>query len=729
MKRTQDEFDLRISAQWAIVPLAIAAVWLMMAKVGSIDTSQFIQNQLVGARLIALLTMLWLLLVNWTAVGQWLLIISASITVVLAHQHLDLPGTLCLLVIPVGMAVAFISVRAGAVTATAQTLLALSLLRAGLAGGDEIAMSLYAMWVTFGILGAIYYPVYQLADWSFSRYKESQCIMAEARDRRAQLEQTLLDLRRANRQLALDNQRMSALRTVADEAQRNKTAFVSRVSHEFRAPLNMIIGLTGLMVDRSDLYTEELPDDLVTDLQIIHRNSTHLAEMINDVLDLSQTEIGHLTLHRESVDFAEIVDEALQAVSPLILKKELSLECHLPSRPLTVYCDRTRIRQVLLNLLSNAARFTESGSITIEVSNVLNESVVAIHDTGPGVATNALPHIFEPFYRAPATAQNVKGSGLGLSISREIIQHHNGRIWVESEPGHGTSFYFSLPTAVPVSPITRPGHQIVPEWVWHEDSFRTDRIFQTADFSRPRIIVLDPEDTLVRELQTEMPEIELFVTHTEGESIDVTAEYSAHAILVNTHTSGAESALLLNRLRSAAPGTLVLACDVRNPLARALTAGANAYLNKPVTCDSLSTSLGILDRPVSSLLVVDDEPDAAQLMCRLIQNLDASIDVRMAHDGASALSAMRSQRPDLVLLDMVLPDDDGWAVLASIRKDPDLLEVPVFFVSGVDPSDAPPISDSFTVTLDGGIPIGRLLAVSLELSRLLLAREISFLSE
>ena len=184
-----------------------------------------------------------------------------------------------------------------------------------------------------------------------------------------------------------------------------------------------------------------------------------------------------------------------------------------------------------------------------------------------------------------------------------------------------------------------------------------------------------------------------------------------------------ESAALLDRLRAAAPGTLVVACDVPNPLSRARAAGADAYLIKPVSQQNLSSALGSLSLPVRSLLIVDDEPDGAEMISRLVRKLDPSIGVSMVHAGALALAAMRARHPDLVMLDVAMPEDDGWSVLASMREDPSLASVPVFFVSGVDPSDTPPVSDTLTVTVDGGIPIGRLLSAALELSKVLLARE------
>jgi signal transduction histidine kinase/CheY-like chemotaxis protein len=722
MKQASAGFDLRVSAGWSLVLILIAAVWLMLFRGGPLATLQYDRTQLFGASLICLLVASLFVLVIWPTLGRWLIVLGTSVFVILAHCYLNLPGTLPLLALSTGMAVALASVRAGAVTVVAQTITLLILRRVGVVSGGEISVALFATWSIFGILAGVYHPVYQLEDWSWSQYRESRAHVEEARDRRAQLEYSLQEYRRTNRQLALDNQRMAALRTVADDARRSKVAFVSRVSHEFRAPLNMIIGLTGLMIDRPESYSKELPSDLRTDLEIIYRNSNHLGEMVNDVLDLSQTEVGRLTLHCEHIDLVEVIAEATKVVSPLVDKKRLSLVLNLPPRPLTVYCDRTRIHQVLLNLLSNAARFTEAGAIAVEVEGTSNEVIVEVSDTGPGIAPEAVQRLFEPFYRVSSTSQKVAGSGLGLSISREIVQHHGGRIWVESEPGKGTSFFFSLPTSKPSAPTAPPGHQIIQDWVWYEDGFRTERVAREASFFRPLFVVLDPENTL-DVLKNQEQDIEFIITCSVDETLDVLGQYSAHAVLVNIHMFGSESGALLDRLRSASPGTLVVACDLSNPLARAWKAGADTYLIKPVLQESLVAALERLPHRVRSLLIVDDEPEGAALLTRIVQSLDPSIAVNAVASAEAALATMRVQRPDLVLLDVVMPHGDGWSILESMSVDPCLEDVSVFFVSGADPSEVPPISENLTVTLDGGIPVSRLLEVSFELSRILLARE------
>jgi len=723
MQRADTGLQIRISAHWSMLLVGAAVIGLLLPNRGQANSVAYIERQLAGAYLACAAILVWGVLLKWPVVGRWLMIALVSASVGYLDWAMDVPGVLSLLALATIAAVVSVGVRAGAITALVQTLFLLVYQRIEYVLAAETAVSLIAVWASYATVAGLYHFIYQLEAWSWSQYQTSRVSVLEARSRREELERSLQGLRRANRQLALDNRRMAGLRSLADQAQRSKAAFVSRVSHEFRAPLNMIIGLVGLMVERPDLYVDQLPVELRTDLRIIHRNSTHLAEMINDVLDLSQTEIGRLTLHRGAVDLATIIDEAREAVLPLTQKKGLDLRVHLPGRPLMVYGDRTRIRQVLLNLLSNAARFTEAGGIAIEASDAQGEVTVAVTDTGEGIPADALEHLFQPFYRVAATSSKVSGSGLGLSISREIIQHHGGRIWVESDMGQGTSFYFTVPTNQPLDPTAAPGHRIVEDWVWQEAGFRTEAAAYEAGLFRPLFVVYDPEDSLGRELQSLEQDADFLVTHTVDETLAAVGKYPGRAVLVNTSAHQSDAGELIGRVRSTADGTLVLACDVASPLSRARAAGAVDYLTKPVAPEALASAIESLGHPVRSLIVIDDESEGRALLRRMVRRLDPAIAVSEAADARSAMTAIRAQRPDLVLLDVVMPGADGWSLLESLRGDPDLAEVAVFFVSGMDPSDTPPVSDSLTVTLAGGIPAARLVEASLVLSQALLARE------
>ena len=640
MSRSRAGFELRPSPFWSITALGISGALILLASDTLSSPLMRMRAVSLGVGLYVLMFATWRIMVSYPLTGTWLVISAATCAAILARQWLELPGALVLLALPTGIAAAFIGLKASTITAAIQTLLLMALPAVfPVANAAPITAPIFASWAMVGLMVTIYYPVYRILEWSWKNYLAAEAHVAEARGHRANLEGTLAGLTRANRQLALDNRRTAALRTQADEAQRSKTAFVSRVSHEFRAPLNMIIGLVGLMVERPEIYAEELPPDLRTDLEVIYRNSTHLSEMINDVLDLSQTEGGALTLHREPVNLWDVVQETAQAVSPLIDKKGVAL-IQDASRDLSlVECDRTRIRQVLLNLVSNAARYTEAGSITLRITEHDYEIVTEVSDTGPGVQEEVLVHIFEPFYRAAATAQKIPGSGLGLSISREIVQQHGGRIWVNSRPGEGASFFFSLPKRAPRPPVARPGHKINRDWVWHEEGFRISPHTEASKLVRPRIVVHDPEDVLRHEFQRSAGDVEVVTSQALAETLSELAACPTHAVIVNTGANGVAVTHDIERLRSQAPGTPVIACSIPNPMTRVLAAGANGYLIKPVSRESLVGAILQLPKVANSVLVVDDDPESTDLTDRVLRLEYPGLEVRAAASGQAALEA------------------------------------------------------------------------------------------
>lgn len=715
MNRSRDGFDVRTSPLWSTVALGLSGALILIGSDSQPTTLAKTRAALLGVGLYISMFIAWRIIASYPIPGTWLVIAGSSCAAFLAEVWLGMEGALVLLGLATGIAAAFIGLRASILTALLHTLL-LTLLPAIVPSivFPPIGVPIFATWAVVALMGCVYTPVYKILDWSWQNYLMAQAHVAEAREHRAKSEGLLSDLKRANGQLALDNQRMAALRTQADDAQRTKAVFVSRVSHEFRAPLNMIIGLVGLMVERPDVYAEDLPPDLRTDLEVIYRNTTHLSEMINDVLDLSQTEGGAFTLHRESVDLREIVRDAAQVVSPLVQKKGIVLVEELPPDLAPVECDRTRIRQVLLNLLSNAARFTDTGSIVVGITERDCAVEIEVSDTGPGVDQEALDRIFEPFYRATDTAQKVGGSGLGLAISREIILHHGGRIWAESRPGEGASFYFSMPKSAPTPPVARPGHAIVQGWDWYADRFRLNPETRTSQLARPRIVVQDPAGALVHEFQRADSAVEVVAARTPQETLSEAAAYSTQAIVLNTDKrSGFPPSQEIRMLRSQIPHIPVLACSVPNPMARVVAAGADGYLLKPVSHESLVGLVQHLPKVPRSVLVVDDDPESSHMVDRMLRLAYPELEVYVAATGQAALSLVRHSVPDLVLLDIVLPDTDGWTLLSTLRQTLEACDVPVFFVSAQDPTEVSLRSDAILATVDGGIQAGKLLDISL----------------
>ncbi|MGQ9684008.1 MAG: sensor histidine kinase, partial [Anaerolineae bacterium] len=420
------------------------------------------------------------------AAGGWYALALLSGAIVVADVWFALPGVLTLLALPVALGAAFAGVPAAAMAAAAESGLLLLLLRAGHARPEAVAVALAGVWMLLAVMAAVYRPIHRLAAWAWEHFEDARALLEEARGRRAELQLALNDLALANRQLAVTNDRLAAARLLAESAQKTKAAFVANVSHEFRTPLNMIIGLTEFVLSRPDAYGRRLPAALLEDLAIIRRNSEHLAAMVNDVLDLSRVESGRMALHGEMVSLAEVIERALAVVRPLLAKKGLELAVDVPADLPEVFCDCTRIRQVVVNLLSNAVRFTDQGSIAVRASHEGGRVTVSVADTGPGIAPEEAARLFEPFHQAGGGSRG--GSGLGLSISKQFVELHDGQMWLESEVGRGSTFHFRLPVTPPAGPVARPERWLAEGWVWTE---RTRRSTPPTLPPRPRLLVCD----------------------------------------------------------------------------------------------------------------------------------------------------------------------------------------------------------------------------------------------
>ncbi|MBI5958252.1 MAG: GAF domain-containing protein [Chloroflexi bacterium] len=242
-----------------------------------------------------------------------------------------------------------------------------------------------------------------------------------------------------------------AARDQADKANRLKSVFLSNMSHELRTPLSAIIGLTQAMLDPSlKIYPTALPPEYQQDLHTISKSGEHLLILINDILDLSKIEAGQIKLNQSAFDLRAILYEALFTTQALLHGRPVELERDISTNLPLVWADSVCLRQVVLNLLSNAVKFTERGSIHVRASVVENEIVVCVADTGVGIPDHVRQNIFDRFHRGDLmVSRKYGGSGLGLSISKQLVDLQRGRIWVESEVGAGSKFYFSVPIATP----------------------------------------------------------------------------------------------------------------------------------------------------------------------------------------------------------------------------------------------------------------------------------------
>lgn len=646
---------------------------------------------------------------NHPHASAWTLFISLIVSIPLIYHWSQNPILLSFLAVPVIAATFAVNPRAGfwvALLASA-ALGVLALLFP--ASRLDFAGALLGIWAIFSLVWWMNRRASNVAYWSWEHYQQAIAMLEETRTHRAELMQMTLDLKHANQQMVMMNKRLDAARQAAEEAQKAKASFVANVSHEFRTPLNMIIGLTDLLVETPEIYGGRLPDALLEDLDIVRRNSEHLSTMINDVLDLSQVEAGRLALNKERVNVLEIIQKAFVVVKPLISRKALTAAISAPEDLPEVYCDRNRIRQVIVNLLSNAARCTEKGGITVKVAQNSGNLVVSVSDTGPGIAPDVAARLFQPFSQGEKSndsrGESQKTSGLGLTISKEFVTLHGGQMWLESEVGSGSTFHFSLPITGPLQPVINPGGQIVESWQWMQRDTPANLSLEPA---RPLILLYDETGDLGP----------LYNRYADGAVIR--ALPSLDLLIAEAHQSPAQYVVINAANPDVLPGMVSSACQALPDLpvygcsfphraARALEAGAIGYLMKPTTRSALIDALGWVNTPVQSILIVDDILDELTLFRRILTSWNPDLIVETAASCQEALQKM-ALRPgghpfDLVFLDIILPDGSGWELLEKKKTDPDILDIPVIILSGIDPDTHPYENHLLVASMGNGMSL------------------------
>ena len=516
-------------------------------------------------------------------------------------------------------------------------------------------------------------------EWVWHGYQQARSNEEIARDRQAQLQRTLKALDETTYRFERANYMLGWARDQAETARRLKQQFAQTISHELRTPLNLIIGFTELMTQSPEYYGEPLAPRYLRDVRIIHRNARHLQTLINDVLDLARIEAAQMALVREEVDPSALVREAVNTARSLIESHGLALNVEIaPGLPM-LWVDPTRIRQVLFNLLNNAARFTEHGSVSLTVSNRDNEVIFAVADTGVGIEPEDVGRIFEEFQQADSsTRRKHGGAGLGLAISKQFVKLHNGRIWVESQPGVGSTFTFSLPVGrepldaglgAPLNASAGPSG---------------------ADSDRPVLLVITRSLTAAGLLTRHIQGCNTVVVPELAQALPAAARLLPQAIVLD-QAERSWTADELERLATQLAGARVpiMACPLPGEQSLARQLDVDGYLVKPVSRQGLWDVLRQFGEKIDRILVVDDDQDFVQLMGRMLDSPVRRYQVTSAYTGAEALAIIRRRRPDLVLLDVRLPDIPGPEIARQIREQPEWHDIPIVMVSAQDDPIAP----------------------------------------
>jgi signal transduction histidine kinase/AraC-like DNA-binding protein len=461
---------------------------------------------------------------------------------------------------------------------------------------------------------------------------------------------------------------------LAEEANELKSRFLSTVSHELRIPLNLIVGLSGILLQEGDEGDTPLDEPCRRDIEQIYANAQHLGGLIGDVLDLASSDAGELRLAKEYVDLGQALSLVSETGRRLAHERGLAWHADYPASGPWVWGDRTRLRQIVLNLVNNAIKFTAQGQVRLEVKADRDSVTVAVHDTGLGIPPKEQDAVFDEFHRSERSqALGYGGLGLGLAICKRLVDMHGGTMGVRSpgEEGAGSTFYFTLPTVQP------PATQFEPS--------------PSPAITKERVLVLTNREGGAQRLQQYLAErgfevkmafmdetpdwLSQVVTSPPGAIVmDMdAAPYQGLGMLraIKGHPQTQDLPVLFFALSS--KGGSVLQLD---------------YLTKPIALPELTRALDQqwllpdVDHDVRTILVVDDDPDTLEVHTRIVEAHSHSHRVLMARNGFEALGILQRERVDLVLLDLFMPELDGFGVLEAMRGREATREIPVIVLTG-----------------------------------------------
>ena len=469
---------------------------------------------------------------------------------------------------------------------------------------------------------------------------------------------------------------LTKAKDAADAANQAKSAFLATMSHELRTPMNAILGYSEILMEDA---AEKGQQDFIPDLEKIHASGNHLLSLINNILDLSKIEAGKMDLFLESFSISRVIEDAVSTIRPLAEKNDNTLQVHCAPDLGAMHADLTKVRQSLFNLLSNACKFTEHGTITLEASRELIGGAdwikFSVSDTGIGMAPEQMEKLFQPFVQGDAsTSRKFGGTGLGMTITHRFCEMMGGEITAASEPGRGTSFTIRLPARVQVhppaaAPLTDPPEPMVPEGsstvlVIEDDPATRDLLkrFLSKDGFRVKTVAEGEEGLrLARELQPDVITLDVMMSGLDGWA--VLTELKADPALADI------------------PVVMLTFVDNKN-LGYAL--GASDYLTKPIQREHLRAVLEKYRRhpQPGPVLVVEDDPDTQDVLRRLLEK--EGCQVIAAENGRVALERLAESQPRLILLDLMMPQMDGFQFIERVRQNENWRTIPIVVVTAKD---------------------------------------------